>query len=140
MVPPVKLVPPVRLNRCHPSNELNWGHPPDESEKRSSDRIGATRQSTRQLTSGERQDGATRATEQVPPEPVPPGTGATRQSKPVSPSRTNWCHPRVQRRQCGPALGLVFGRQTAAVGAGLDSLLAYSAAEYSDWLILLIPA
>jgi hypothetical protein len=36
--------------------------------------------------------------------------------------------------------GSFLGRQTAAVGAGLASLLAYSAAEYPAWLILLKPA
>jgi hypothetical protein len=124
-------------NWCHPSAELgpipNRGHPSVDLE-----RTGATRQTdlreklgppetgaTRQLTSGERQAGATRASESVPL---------------ASPSRTNWCHPRVQRRRFGPALGFVFGRQTAAVGAGLASLRAYSAAEYPAWLILLILA
>ena len=61
--------------------------------------------------------------------------GATRQLN--SGGEGEWCHPRVLRRRGVPALGLVFRRQTAAVGAGLASLLADSAAEYPAWLILL---
>ena len=62
-------------------------------------------------------------------------TGATRQLN--SGGEGEWCHARVRRRRGVPALGLVFLRQTAAVGAGLASLLACSAAEYPAWLILL---
>ena len=110
------------LNRRHPSFQsveseptvasANWCHPSVE--------YGRTRRigTTRQFTWGE---GGR--------------TGATRQLN--SGGEGEWCHPRVRRRRGVPALGLVFRRQTAAVGAGLASLLACSAAEYPAWLILL---
>jgi hypothetical protein len=94
-------------NWSHPSDQPNWGHPADESANRSHGRIGATRQFT--WGEGGR-------------------TGATRQLN--SGGEREWCHPLVRRRRGVPALGLVFRRQTAAVGAGLASLLADSAAEY----------
>jgi hypothetical protein len=161
-----KLGPPP--NWCHPSVQPappSWCHPSAGSVR---GRIGATRKlvppviptwvvgdlvpplgpngrtgATRQLTSGERQAGATRASESVPLA-SPSRTNwcypcvqirAIRQSK--SGGEPEWCNPRVQRKRFGPALGFVFGRQTAAVGAGPASLLAYSAAEYPAWLILL---
>ena len=100
---------------CHPSVEVaspNWCHPSVEYGR--TRRIGTTRQFT--LGEGGR-------------------TGANRQLN--SGGEGEWCHAHVRRRRGVPALGLVFLRQTAAVGAGLASLLASSAAEYPAWLILL---
>jgi hypothetical protein len=105
LVPPIiriraeyKLVPPVNPNWCHPSDKPNCGHPADESEKRSRGRNGGTRQ----LTSGERQAGATRQSnaggldEKVPPM-IP--TSSDFHEKPQAVETANRCHPSVVFRR-----------------------------------------